>query len=191
MSDSAGRNLRPAVFLDRDGTVIEEVDYLSDPSLVRLVPGSGEAIKRLNDAGYCVVIATNQSGIARGMLDEATLELIHAEMTRQLDAHGARIDRIEYCPHHPEHDGVETHRRKPEPGMLLEAAELLNIELGRSWMIGDAFRDIQAGVRAGTRTILVETGKGARERATAEASTEAPDHVTANLPDAIDLLLNA
>jgi len=189
MNTPAGNAPRPAVFLDRDGTVIEEVHYLSDPALVRLVPGSGSAIRRLNEAGYFVVIATNQSGIARGLLDEATLALIHAEMARQLAVDNARIDHYEHCPHHPEYDGVETERRKPGPGMLHDAARTENLELTKSWMIGDAFRDVQAGRRAGARTILVETGKGAIDREEALASREAPDHVAADLPQAVEWLL--
>lgn len=189
MSSPASRSPRPAVFLDRDGTVIEEVHYLSDPDLVRIVPGSGRAIRKLNEAGFFVVIATNQSGIARGLLDEDTLKLIHERMAALLAQDGAHIDHFEHCAHHPEYDGVETPRRKPEPGMLLDAAQTANIELSQSWMIGDAFRDVQAGKRAGTRAILVETGKGASQRAEAIASTEAPDYVAPALPEAIDWLL--
>lgn len=189
MSAPASSKRKPAVFLDRDGTVIEEVHYLSDPNLVRIVSGSGHAIRKLNEAGFFVVIATNQSGIARGLLDEETLERIHTKMADLLARDGAHIDHFEHCPHHPDYDGVETPRRKPEPGMLLDAAQTANLDLSRSWMIGDAFRDVQAGKRAGTRAILVETGKGASQRDEALASTEAPDYVAPALPEAIDWLL--
>ena len=178
--------LRPAVFLDRDGTIIEEIDYLADPDLVQLVPGAGEAIAELNRAGYYVVVATNQSGIARGMLDEAILGEIHAVMSSELAHAGASVDRIEFCPHHPDYDGVETERRKPGAGMLFDAAEALGIDLAASWMIGDALRDCAAGHAAGARSILVETGKGSREKERLDGEA---DHVAADLAAAVRWLL--
>lgn len=178
--------LRPAVFLDRDGTIIEEIDYLADPDLVRLIPGAAEAIVELNRAGFYVVVATNQSGIARGMLDEHILGEIHAVMNSELAHEGASVDRIEFCPHHPKYDGVETERRKPGPGMLLDAASALHIDLQASWMIGDAIRDCAAGHAAGARSILVETGKGAREKADLDGEA---DHVATDLLAAVRWIL--
>ena len=106
---SGSDTARPAVFLDRDGTLIEEIDYLADPDAVRLIPGAAEAVRRLNELGRAVVIVTNQSGVARGILDLAVLDAIHAEVERRLAAEGAHLDAIESCPHHPDHDGDHRH----------------------------------------------------------------------------------
>lgn len=160
----AGRGKRPAVFLDRDGTLIEQVHYLSDPGRVRLLPGTAEALRRLHDAGFARVVVTNQSAIGRGMLTEAGLRLIHDEMNRQLDAAGTAVDAIYYCPEAPSGDDrtvVEDGDRKPGPGMLIRAAEELGLDLDASWMVGDMISDILAGINARCRgTILVRTGKG-------------------------------
>jgi len=153
---------RPAVFLDRDGTIIREVGYLRSPTQVRLLPGAAEAIRRLNQAGFAVVVATNQSGIARGLLTEEGLKLIHAALRRRLAKRGARLDAIYHCPHHPEAAAPEHRRRcrcrKPAPGMLLRAARELDLDLTRSFAVGDGERDVIAGLRAGCCTALVRTG---------------------------------
>ncbi len=148
-----------AVFLDRDGTLIEDPGYLGDPSGVRLLGGADVALKAFAKAGYRLIVVTNQSGIARGLFSEETLGTIHAELQRQLDERGVRLDAIYYCPHHPEAK-LEAYRRvcderKPEPGMLLRAAAEMDLDLAASWMIGDSARDIEAGRRAGCRTIFV------------------------------------
>lgn len=188
---------RPAVFLDRDGTVIVEVDYLADPERVELVPGSGPALRRLMEAGYALVLVTNQSGIARGRLDEDILAAIHARLDELLAPHGVRFDGVYYCPHHPEHGGERYAKdcdcRKPRPGMLLQAARELDLDLGRSCMVGDAARDLEAGWAVGARGFLVRTGKGARQ---IEAATErAPGpgwlQVVDDLPAAAAQLLSA
>ncbi len=160
---------RPAVFLDRDGTLVREVDYLRTVAQLRLLPGAADAIRRLNQAGFAVVLATNQSGIARGILTEGELQAINDELQRRLAARGARLDAIYYCPHHPEAP-VAAYRkrcrcRKPAPGLLLRAARDLDLDLSRSFAVGDSARDVQAGARAGCRTILVRTGYGARTEA--------------------------
>ncbi len=154
---------RKAVFLDRDGTIIEDVGYVSRPDQVRLLPGAAEAIRRLRRAGYLVVIVSNQSGVARGLLTEDDLETVHQRMIDLLAAEGATIDGTYYCPFIDGKDAkVAAYRRKsllrkPEAGMLLKAAEELDIDLARSWMIGDADRDMEAGRRAGCRSILLRT----------------------------------
>ena len=151
---------RPAVFLDRDGTLIEHVHYLSDPASVRLLPGAAEALKKLRRAGFAVVLVTNQSAIGRGMLTEDRLEQIHTEMRRQLAACGATIDGIYYCPVAPGSDDrsvVEHPDRKPGPGMLLRAAADLKLDLAASWMVGDLISDVWAGLNAGCRSILLES----------------------------------
>jgi D,D-heptose 1,7-bisphosphate phosphatase len=152
----------PAVFLDRDGTLIEHVPYLSDPAAVRLLPGAAEALKRLHRAGFAVVLVTNQSAIGRGMLTEDRLDQIHTEMRRQLAACGATIDAIYYCPVAPVGDDrsvVEHPDRKPGPGMLLRAALDLKLDLAASWMVGDLISDVFAGLNAGCRSILLESGQ--------------------------------
>ena len=184
-----------AVFLDRDGTIIEDTGYVGDPDKVKLLPGAGKAIAELNRAGYLVVIISNQSGVARGIFGEDALSSVHQRMESLLSPLGATIDGAYYCPYL---DGpaakVSAYRRdsalrKPKPGLLLQAAEELQIDLESSWMVGDSMRDVQAGKRAGTRTILVETGKGASQREEACASSESPDHVASALPQAIEWLM--
>ncbi len=150
-----------AVFLDRDHTIIEDPGYISDPGLVKLLPGVEGAIKSLSQAGYKIILVTNQSGIARGLLTEETLQRIHAELRRQLAASGAHLDGIYFCPFHPEGcvEGycIDSELRKPRPGMILKAAKDLNIDLASSWMVGDSVRDVEAGQRAGCRTIRLRT----------------------------------
>ena len=152
------------MFLDRDGTVIEQVHYLSDPTRVRLLPGTAEALRQLHAEGFACVVVTNQSAIGRGMLTEAQLHLIHDEMKRQLAAEGAAVDAIYFCPKAPAGDDrtvIEYGERKPGPGMLIRAAEELGLDLGASWMVGDMISDILAGINARCRgSILVRTGKG-------------------------------
>ena len=158
MTDS----LRPAVFLDRDGTVIVDRHYLSDPDGVELLPGAGEAVARLNAAGFAVVLATNQSGIARGYFGEEQYAAVHARLVEELARHGARLD-AEY--HSPElEDGGPDADRKPGAGMFLRAAREHGLDLSRSWWIGDRRRDVQAAGRFGARGFVVcspETEAGA------------------------------
>lgn len=161
---------RRALFLDRDGTVNREVDYLARVEDLELLPGAAEAIARANAAGWLVVVYTNQSGVARGLLTEADLAAIHTELDRRLGAVGGRVDRYESCPHHPE-IGEPPYRsdctcRKPLPGMLLDAAAALDIDLAASAAVGDSVRDLDAARAAGVPDrYLVETGKGADQRA--------------------------
>jgi len=181
---------RPAVFLDRDGTVIEHVHYLSDPAMVRPLPGAAEALRRLRRAGFARVLVTNQSAIARGMLDLERLDAIHAELERQLAEQGASLDRIDYCPLAPEGDDrtvVECPDRKPGPGMLLRAAAEMGLDLGASWMVGDLISDVLAGLNAGCRSILVQSGQ-ATPAEIAAAAARSP--IAADLAAAVDLILN-
>jgi D-glycero-D-manno-heptose 1,7-bisphosphate phosphatase len=156
--------LREAVFLDRDGTLIEEVNYLASPEQVRLIPGAVEAVRKLNDAGLLVIVVTNQAGVARGYFPESRVSEVHERLSLLLGAHGAKIDAYYHCPHHPT-EGVGKYRvacecRKPKPGLLLAAASEWGIDLTRSWMIGDKQCDAEAGASAGCRTLLVRTGHG-------------------------------
>lgn len=182
---------RKAVFLDRDGTIIEDPGYLSDPKEVKLLPGVELALKSLSQAGYLLVVVTNQSGIARGMFTEETLDLIHDRLRELLHEKNARIDAVYHCPFLPEGSveqyAVDSDLRKPKPGMLLEAADELDIDLERSWTVGDSPRDVEAGQRAGTRTIRLRTPHGAgREDAT---DTVRADFIVRNLVDAARVIV--
>ncbi len=158
---------RKAVFLDRDGTVNAEVDYLSAPEQLVLLPGAARAIARLNRAGFATVLITNQSGVARGLFDEARLAEIHERLRELLAAEGAHLDAIHYCPHHPELGEPPYRRdcdcRKPRPGLLRRAAEELGLNLERCWSVGDAPRDLEAAAALGVPGILVASGKPVTE----------------------------
>ena len=164
MPSSTPARRRPAVFLDRDGTVIENVPYLADPSRVRPFPDAAEALGRLREAGFALVIVTNQSAVGRGRVTLDQLAAVNAEMSRQFAAEGVALDGIYFCPAVPggtDKTAIEHPDRKPGPGMLLRAADELGLDLASSWMIGDMISDILAGVNAGCRgTVLVETGHG-------------------------------
>jgi len=159
-----------AVFWDRDKTLIADPGYIRDPAQVELLPGAAAALRRLTEGGFENIIATNQSGIARGLLDEPALERIHDRLRELLAAEGARIDAIYYCPYLDGAEAVvEAYRRdsdlrKPKPGMLLKASLERNIDLAASWSIGDSLRDAQAGRAAGCRTIVLVEDPAARKR---------------------------
>lgn len=155
---------RPAFFLDRDGTVCEEVGYVNHLSRSRLLDHSAEAIRLINRAGWLAVVTTNQAGVARGYFEESLVHAVHARLRTLLETVGARLDAIYFCPHHPS-EGVPPWRadcecRKPRPGMILRAARELDIDLARSCVIGDSVVDIEAGDNAGVPGILVLTGYG-------------------------------
>lgn len=186
---------RPAVFLDRDGTLNREVDYLADPAGLELLPGVGEALRELADAGYRLVVVTNQSGVARGLLDEPTLLRVHDALRAALARHGVALDRIAYCPHHPE-VGPPPYRRscecrKPRPGLLADAARELDLDLERSWIVGDSERDLLAGAALGLPGVLVATGKGRRERERLAAAGRPPRHFAADLREAARIVLGS
>lgn len=154
---------KPAVFLDRDGTINIEKDYLYRIDEFEFTPGAIEAIKLFNQSGYLVVVVTNQSGVARGYYSEADVETLHSHIDQQLQSQGGRVDAWYYCPHHvsgkPPYN-QECSCRKPLPGMLLKAAADHDIDLDRSWMVGDKLADIEAGQAAGCKPVLVMTGYG-------------------------------
>ena len=143
---------RSAIFVDRDDTLIEDVGYCKDPDCVRLMPGAANGLAKLERAGYSLVVVTNQSGIARGYFTRDDLAAVHARLQSELEIAGVRLDAIYYCPHLPE-EGCEC--RKPRPGLLLQAAAEMNLDLKNSFMIGDRELDLLAGKAAGTFTILV------------------------------------
>jgi len=158
-----------AVFLDRDGTLVEEVPYLHEPERVVLLPGVGTALRALAGAGFALVVVTNQAGVAHGFHDEAAVEATHRRLAVLLDAEGVRLDGVWYCPHHP--DGVASayaracQGRKPAPGMLLAAADTLGLDLARSWLVGNHPGDVAAGRAAGVAPLFVTTGDGAARHA--------------------------
>jgi len=186
--------LRPAVFIDRDGTLTEEVGYVNHPARLRLLPRAAEAIRRLNAAGVAAVVTTNQSGIARGYFSEATLEAVHAELRRQLAAAGAALDGLYVCPHHPT-EGEPPWRaacdcRKPRPGLLLRAAAELGLDLAASTVVGDKGSDLAAARAVGARAVLVLTGYGRGEWEYRRAALGVePDHVAEDLLDAVEWVL--
>lgn len=181
---------RKAVFLDRDNTIISDPGYISDPDLVSLLPGAAEGIRRLNDAGYVVVVVSNQSGVARGKVTEEKLAEIHDRLREVLEEQGAHLDAIYYCPYLDGADAVveryraDSELRKPAPGMILLAAKDLDLDLEHSWMIGDSARDVVAGARAGCHTILV------RQEGTSEDAC-GPDMAVASLAEGVEYLLGS
>ncbi len=162
-----------AVFLDRDGTIAEDVHYCRRPEDFRLLPTVPEAIRLLNDSGFKVVVITNQSGIARGYFTEEILARIHQKMLDELAVHGARIDAIYYCPHHPD-DGCGC--RKPGTALFHRAACELDVDFSLSYVIGDQPMDVDAGKALGCRTVLVTTGPG-----TTNKPSVPPDYVADSL----------
>jgi len=153
-----------AVFLDRDGTLNVDKEYVHRIEDWEWIPGAIDAIVALRKAGFLVIVVTNQAGIARGYYTGADVANLHAWVNEELKSHDAAIDGFYYCPHHPEHSG-ECDCRKPMPGMLYEAKQDFDIDFSRSWLVGDKVGDIQAGLAAGVKSILVLTGYGTEHRA--------------------------
>lgn len=184
---------RPAVFLDRDGTMIEDVSFLVRASDVRWYPYTLEAIRLFNRAGFLVIVTTNQSAVGRGYITEAGLAAIHDEMDRHVSAGNARIDAWLYCPHHPSADleqyRVECPCRKPQPGLIQQACERFDIDLSRSFGIGDKMADVGAARRAGARGVLVETGDGADVVAAHGGQVPEASYVAADLMAAASWVL--
>ena len=181
---------KPGVFIDRDGTLIHDVPYLTDPAKVRLLPGAAAAINRLRDAGHAVVLVTNQSAIGRGMLTEEGLVAIHRELSAQLAAAGTELDAIYHCPVAPttkDRTRIDHPDRKPAPGMILRAARDLGLDLARSWTVGDMVSDVLAGMNAGCRgSMFVRTGCGP---AGVARSMVAGVRIADDFPAAADIVL--
>jgi D-glycero-D-manno-heptose 1,7-bisphosphate phosphatase len=181
---------RPAVFIDRDGTISHEVGYVNHLSRFRIYPWSVEAVRLLNRAGILAVVATNQAGVARGYYPESMVHAVHAELRRLMEEGGARLDGLYACLHHPS-VGEPPYRqdcqcRKPRPGLLLQAAAELDIDLGRSWMVGDRGGDVALAHKVGARGALVLTGYGRGELEHLGPRWPAPpDLVAENLLDAV------
>ena len=185
---------RPAIFFDRDNTLIVSDGYLSDPNKVVLVEGAAEAVAKARQLGFVVVVFSNQSGVARGMFGEEAVWAVNTRLNELLKAakSTATIALHEYCPYHPEAT-VEKYRldsplRKPKPGMILAATDKLKLDLGRSWVIGDAPRDIEAGRAAGCRTILYKNPALPPSPAAQEESKVQPDFVASSLAEAMEII---
>ena len=181
---------QPAVFIDRDGTISEEVGYVNHPSRFRLFPYAAEAIRILNDAGWLAIVITNQAGVARGYFSEDVIHRIHDQLTRDLQNESARVDAIYYCAHHPS-VGEPPYRfdcdcRKPKPGLIQRAAKDFEIDVAASWMVGDRYSDIELARNAGLRSAFVLSGYGRGEwEYQSHAWQQRPDLVCENLLDAV------
>ena len=190
---------RPAVFLDRDGTLIEERGYLQRLQHLSIFPWTGDAVRLLNRAGYAVVVISNQSGIARGLFDETFVQEVHREIDRRIAP--ATIDAYFYCPHLTDAPVAQYQAacdcRKPKPGLVVRACRELDLDPSRSFMVGDRLLDVECGRAAGVQPILVRTGHGAHEeeRLSAPASPSAatalvpPDAILNNLMEAVGWIL--
>jgi D-glycero-D-manno-heptose 1,7-bisphosphate phosphatase len=185
---------RPAVFLDRDGTLVEEAGYLDRIERLVFYPYSVDAVRVLNRAGLQVVIVTNQAGVARGIFHEDFVAEAHRHVKARVEAGGARVDGFYYCPHHPDASvakyKIACDCRKPQPGMLRQAAAELNLDLTRSFVVGDRWHDIQAGNTVGARGLLVRTGYGRTEEASAKPGVE-PAAIVDDLIAAASWILRA
>jgi len=182
---------RSAVFIDRDGTLVHARHYPSRPEQLLLYDGIWSELEQLSNAGFALVLVTNQSGIARGLFTEADLAAMHSAVFERLSAHNVRFDGAYVCPHHQEgvveEFAVECECRKPQPGMLLHAADELGLDLASSWMVGDILDDVEAGNRAGCRTILVDLGS---EPPPAQPIRR-PTHVAVDSRHAFQIVLRA
>lgn len=182
----------PAIFLDKDGTLIDDVPYNVDPALIRLSRGAGQAMARLAEAGYAIVVVSNQSGVARGLFSEKALPAVEQRLRELLAEWHVPLAGFFYCPHHPEGE-VRAYRkvcecRKPAPGLLLRAAAELGLDLSRSWMVGDILDDVEAGRRAGCRTVLIDNGHETQWKRLAERR---PDFFAADMCAAARQILSA
>lgn len=181
-----------AVFLDKDGTLIVDVPYNVDPSLIELAPGAVQGLSKLHEGGYRLVVISNQSGVARGRFDVSALGPVEARLHELLAEFGVPLAGFYFCPHHPGGSvpaySVVCDCRKPRPGMLIRAAEDLKINLPRSWFVGDILNDVEAGRRAGCRTVLLDVGN---ETEWVAGPDRTPDFKATDLFEAADLILQA
>jgi D-glycero-D-manno-heptose 1,7-bisphosphate phosphatase len=181
------------IFIDRDGTINEDIGYVSTPEQLSVYPWTAQAIRLINEAGVRVVVVTNQSGIARGFYTEDVLRAIHQRLIEELARQGARLDAVYYCPHHPRIGNPSYRRecdcRKPKPGMLQRAAREHGINLSRSWVIGDKSSDVNLAAAAGAHSALVLTGYGLETSRNRESWPCEPDLVAENLLDAVNQII--
>lgn len=184
-----------AVFIDRDGTISEEVGYINHVSRFRLFPYAPAAIKHLNENGWLAIVITNQAGVARGYFSEDTIQAVHGAMTNELKSNGAQLDAIYYCAHHPS-VGEPPYRfdcdcRKPKPGLISRATKNFDIDLQKSWMVGDRYSDVELARNAGVKSMFVLSGYGRGEWEHQRASwTEQPDLVAEDLLEAVRFIVS-
>lgn len=178
--------MKKAIFLDKDGTLVEDVPYNVDPSLIRFAPHAVRALRQLQDYGFMLVVITNQSGVGLGYFSEEKVQEVHKSLSDMLTEQQVHLKAFYYCPHAPNGEGKpECECRKPEAGMLLKAAKELGIHLPSSWMIGDILNDVEAGHRAGCKAILVDNGNET-EWETGELRN--PDYLVKDLKEAADII---
>src|SRR6185295_8725105 len=193
---SANKMKQRAVFMDRDGTISEEVGYINNPSRFRLFPYAVEAIRHLNQNGWLAIVVTNQAGVARGYFPEQMIETVHADMTKQIHDGGGRLDAVYYCAHHPS-VGQPPYRldcdcRKPKPGLIMRATEEFDIDLQQSWMVGDRYSDVELAHNAEVKSMLVLSGYGRGEWEHQRATwAQQPDAVAENLLEAVRVIVGA
>ena len=179
--------MHKAIFIDRDGTVSEEVGYMYHAGLFRPFPWTGAAIRRINESGMKAVLTTNQSGIERGYFSEDIVLEVHGILRDELSRWKAHLDAFYYCPHRPE-SGCNC--RKPRTGMLFRAQQELDVDLGQSFVIGDRYIDVQMARAAGAKSVLVLTGDGRKELLEHGGNAVQPDHVAGDLLRAVEAILN-
>jgi D-glycero-D-manno-heptose 1,7-bisphosphate phosphatase len=176
-----------AIFMDRDGTVSEEVGYMYHTHMYKPFPWAGPAIRKINESGMKAILITNQSGVERGYFPESQVHEVHEILRAELSKHNATLDAVYYCPHHPE-TGCEC--RKPRAGMLLRAQKELGIDLSRSYVIGDKYLDVGVAHAAGATSVLVLTGYGRAEHAQFKDQPLQPHFIAENLLDAVESILS-
>jgi D-glycero-D-manno-heptose 1,7-bisphosphate phosphatase len=186
--------IRRAVFIDRDGTLSEEVGYINHQSRFRLFPYAATAVKHLNENDWLAIVTTNQAGVARGYFPEEMIKTVHAMMINELESGGAKLDAIYYCPHHPSIGDppyrVDCDCRKPKPGLIAQAAREFGINLPESWMVGDRYSDVELARNAGVKSAFVMSGYGQGEWEHQQASwTLKPDLVAVNLLAAVEAIV--
>lgn len=188
------KEAKGAVFLDRDGTISKDAEYLKDPQKLELLPGSAQAIRRLNESGWKVFVVTNQSGVARGFFSEEDVRLTNSRLVDLLKKKGSRVDDVFFCPHHPIEGNTAYTRncecRKPSSGMLVWAANAYPVRLDRSFIVGDKLTDVALAHRVGAQGILVKTGSGEGERCRVEEAGVFPDAIVPDLEKAVEWILN-
>jgi D-glycero-D-manno-heptose 1,7-bisphosphate phosphatase len=185
--DAIVKGMHKAIFMDRDGTVSEEVGYMVSAALYKPFPWTGPAIRKINESGMKAVLITNQSGVERGYFPESLVHEVHEILRAEIERHHARLDAIYFCPHHPE-TGCPC--RKPRPGLLLRAQQELGIDLAQSYMIGDRYLDVDAAYAAGVRPVLVMTGNGREEHAKYKHLPQQPHFLAENLLKAIESIIS-
>src|SRR6188768_600022 len=185
---SSVRIREKGIFMDRDGTVSEEVGYMYHAGLYKPFPWTGEAVRKINDSGYKAVLITNQAGIERGYFPESMVHEVHSVLGAELNRWSAHLDGIYYCPHRPE---TQCDCRKPKPGMILRASREMNIELAESYMIGDRYVDVQAAHGAGVKSVLLRSGDGVIEfEKHGNSSSVQPHFIADNLLHAVEAILD-